>query len=155
MQLAGCRIDGEGAHIRCVIEIRSQRERVFCGYVKESLVRMHRKERGINDLRREFGFAHFPGCGLKAADIDALTVASSRRQAFLHIGEAGVGAEVHEVLGRWGGRTPGTWNTNQSQKREQNKMADIFHGLFFLTPPPGDSSKEKEILLMRRDDGMS
>src|SRR5580704_13403634 len=97
---------------------------------------MNCKKRWIDDLRRKFGLAHFARRWLEAAHVDSLACTASSRKAFLHIGEAGVGAEVYEVLSRPCGRTPRTRNGEDGQESEQGKIADIFHELFFLTIPP-------------------
>src|SRR5580704_16917605 len=89
MQLAGRRIDGECAQVRLVVEVRTERQRVFGRDVEVSLVGMNGKERGVRDFRGKFGPAYFPRCRLETTDIDSLAVASSGRQSLPHIGEAG------------------------------------------------------------------
>src|SRR6202163_1755748 len=115
---------------------------------------MNCKKRWIDNLRRKFGLAHFARPWLEAAHVDPLACTSSSRKAFLHIGEAGVGAEVYEELSRRRGRTPSPGNGEDGQESEQGSIADIFHELFFLTPPLGGIEQNQEILLMRWNDCM-
>src|ERR1700704_3005573 len=96
---------------------------------------MNRKECGISDLRCKLWLTHFAGRGLEAAHVNSLALTSSSREAFLHISEAGVGAEIYEVVSRRRGRAPGARNGKDGHKTKQSKIADIFHELFFLTTP--------------------
>src|SRR4029077_21109335 len=76
MQLAGRGIDGECAHVRLMIEVRTERSRVLRRDVEVSLVGMNRKERRVRDFRGKFGLAYLPRCRLETTDIDSPAVAS-------------------------------------------------------------------------------
>src|SRR5260221_9985180 len=97
---------------------------------------MNRKECRINDLRCKLWLTHFAGRGLEAAHVNSLAVTSSSQEAFLHISEAGLGAEIYEVASRRHGRAPRARNGKHGHKAKQSKIADIFHELFFLTTLP-------------------
>src|SRR5580704_8398343 len=104
---------------------------------------MNCKKRWIDNLGRKFGLAHFPRRGLEAAHVDSLACTSSSRKAFLHIGEAGVGAEVYVVLSRRRGRTPRTRNGEDGQESEQGKIADILHEFVLTIPPRKNRARQR------------
>ena len=114
VQLAGFGIDGEGADIRRVIESRAQRKRVFGRNIEEALVGMDGKERGIDDFRGKFGLAYSARCRLETADVDSLAMTASGGEALLHVGEARIGAEIHEIYTCGHRRTRGIRNGKDS-----------------------------------------
>ncbi len=97
-KLAGFGIDCECADIRRVIEIGTERERILSRDIKKSLVRMDREERGIDNLRGQFRLAQLACRRLEAADINSLAMASAGGKTLLHVSEAGVSAEINEIL---------------------------------------------------------
>ena len=100
-QLARRVVDGEGAHVRCMVERRSQRERIFRHCVQKLMIGMNRQKGGIQDLSGQLRLVHLTGRRMEAADIDPFAVALSHSEsrAMGHELEAGVSAEVHvEVL---------------------------------------------------------
>src|ERR1700739_3478986 len=104
------------------------------------LVGRNGQERRIDDFGRQFRAAYFTGGRVKTADVNALAVTSTRRQTFIHIGEAGVSTEVNKQVLTLSAapNAPGTDTTaERRKKRKYFFMSDL---ITETVPEPLNSS---------------